>query len=169
MNRDVFWQMIDDVREKCGDNRDLMEQELTDTLYHMSPQEIIKYKVIEYAYKEMANTDEIYAAGSDLSGHEFYDDHFLDFRSYLVAQGKDAYMNVVSNPDSLESLGLKPDEDGLYEWESFAYVASDAYEEKAGEEMPQLEREMIDIQKEEIAAEIAEYSQERDMGGMDLC
>ncbi len=57
------------------------------------------------------------------------DDSFIDFRAWLISQGKEAYFAALKGPDSL--AGLDPG-DG-YWFESFTYTGDSALEELTGE------------------------------------
>jgi len=157
MNKDVFWQMIDDARQKCGGDYDMIQTELTGQLSLMCPQDILLYKDINDEYVRLANREGVYEAGCGLqfpgerSG--FGDDGFTDFRGWLIGQGKDVYMNTMKNPDSLLSAGLKPYGD-YYEWECFNYIAYDAYKQNTGSDLYDQPHEITQEQKDEIASEI---------------
>ena len=161
MNKDVFWQMIGDAREKCGGDYDMIQMELTEQLSLMSPQDIRLYKDINDEYVRLADREGVYEAGSGLqfpgerSG--LSDDGFLDFRCWLIGQGKEIYMNTMKNPDSLLSAGLSPRGD-YYEWECFNYIAYDAYDKNTGSDLYDQPHEITQEQKDEIASEI-EYGE----------
>ena len=54
------------------------------------------------------------------------DDGFMDFRAWLVGQGKEVYLSALKDPDTLADFDLQ----GECLCESMGYVASRAYEEK---------------------------------------
>lgn len=149
----VFWQMIADAREKSGGDYDGMEQHLTETLSRMSPQDITVYKDIHDEYIRLADTDALYEAGSTLNKGKFRGDHFLDFRGWLLSQGKEMYMRVVNSPETLAELDLKP-RNGSYEWEGFHYIAPDAYKLNTGDNFYRQPRILTPEQKNEIISEV---------------
>jgi hypothetical protein len=66
------------------------------------------------------------------------DDGFIDFRSWLVMQGREVFETVMAAPDYLGEITLKH---WVMRYESFGYMASRAYERKSGgREIPYLER-----------------------------
>jgi hypothetical protein len=74
------------------------------------------------------------------------DDSFMDFRSWLIAQGRDFYYSMRSNPDSLAAVDA---ERIAVDWEGIAYVATAAFEAVAGEEMPSVHLENHEVLGEE--------------------
>lgn len=62
------------------------------------------------------------------------DDHFTDFRSWVIAQGQDLYDSFLADPDSIAAAG-RIDDDEVGDAELFSYAASDVYEEATGEEI----------------------------------
>ena len=61
------------------------------------------------------------------------DDGFMDFRSWLISQGRDVYMSALKDPESLVSVNTDGQE---LNFEDYAYVPYKAYaERRAYEEM----------------------------------
>lgn len=58
------------------------------------------------------------------------EDGFIDFRSWLIAQGRDVYMQTLRNPEILVEKAGQPI-DGWYEFETIAYAASYAIRKKS--------------------------------------
>ena len=162
MNKNVFWKMVDSAKAGSGDDYEKMGRKITQELSMMSPQDIILYKDINDHYVQLANREGVYESGSELqhpgerSG--LSDDGFTDYRCWLIGQGKDVYMNAMSNPDSVLTAGLAP-YDGYYSWECFNYIASNAYTQNTGEDLYNQERIITQEQKDEIESEI-EYGTE---------
>jgi len=57
------------------------------------------------------------------------DDGFIDFRAWLIAQGRDVYLSALADPDSL--AGVIPYGDCCFE--TLSYVGDYAYEQLTGE------------------------------------
>lgn len=62
------------------------------------------------------------------------DDHFIDFRSWIIAQGREVFEAFLSDPDSIASLP-RIDDDEVGDAELFSYAASEVYEEATGDEI----------------------------------
>ena len=60
------------------------------------------------------------------------DDGFMDFRSWLIAQGRAVYDAAMADPESLADH-IKED---YATFEEFAYVAVEVFEKKTGEDFP---------------------------------
>ncbi len=161
MNKDVFWDMIHKARAECGGDLQRMEDNLIKTVSFMSPLDIRLYKDINDEYIRLADKSGVYAAGSAINGRYCSDDGFLDFRGWLISQGKEVYMKTLKNPDSLADVDAVP-LDGYYQWETFTYIASEAYEEHTGEDIYDCKPVITQEMKAEIAAEI-EYANSIDV------
>ena len=61
------------------------------------------------------------------------DDSFSDFRMWLIAQGKDVYLNALKDPDSLS--GVTPY--GYCSFESLGYISSQVYSAMKGKNIYQ--------------------------------
>jgi hypothetical protein len=61
------------------------------------------------------------------------DDCFRDFRAYLIALGRSAYEEGLRDPDSLAGI-VEDAESG--DWENADEVASEAYQDVTGEDLP---------------------------------
>lgn len=153
MNKDIFWKMIDIARTQCGDDYDNMERVLIEQLSNMSPQDIVEYYCISNEYLCLLNREGIYKVGCELNKFGLSDDSFIDFRGWIIGQGKEVYMQAMKEPESIVQLELKP-RDGYYLWETFNYIPSYAYEANTGNDMYCEDFNMSQEQKKEIANEI---------------
>jgi hypothetical protein len=99
MNKDIFWQMIDDARNS-GDHWKEMLVPLQDALAELQPTEIVHWKIIMGEYVYLADkwklTNAIQYINNGIS-----DDGFHYFSAWLVAQGKETYLQALADPDSL--------------------------------------------------------------------
>ena len=77
------------------------------------------------------------------------DDCFMDFRGWLIGQGKEVYFNALSNPETLTTVDHDMDND----WEGLSYVPMTAYEKKSGSQMPIGVQENFELTGEEWAEE----------------
>ena len=164
MNKDVFWQMIENSRQQCGGDHDMMKQRLTQELSSMSPQDIRLYKDINDEYIQLADRQDLYEFGSALNGG-MSDDAYMDFRSWLISQGKEVFMTALENHKTLDLELLKPI-DHYYEWESFNYIASYAYEINTGGDLYEHPSVITQEQRDELINEVQQHrqTQEADSG-----
>lgn len=83
-------------------------------------------------YQDAARRNDLWAASAAMGAHSS-DDGFMDFRSWLISQGRDVYMSALKAPESLVSVNTDGQE---LNFEDYAYVPCKAYaERRAYEEM----------------------------------
>ena len=120
INKDTFWMLIDRAKEHSGGPSEwLMEQ-----LVSMGPEQAKKFDTIAHAYMDAAYQYGLWTAASViLDGCS--DDGFIDFRAWLVGQGKDVYMAALKDPDSLACVPSYQN----CQFDSLPYMGDYAYEE----------------------------------------
>ncbi len=133
MNEIEFWEIIEIAKlQSSGDievQTDFLINHLEDdsldnikTFYH-----IYYYFMIKSYFADLWDVcDLITCAGGE--------QNFLDFRAWLIAQGKNRYYKTIEDPESLVEIVAK---ENRYEigYERFSYIALYAYENKTGHEM----------------------------------
>src|SRR5688572_21419776 len=106
-------------------------------LSQKSEQEIIEYYII---YETLLN--ETYLAdlwnACVLIKCGCHEDGFLNFRNWLMAQGKEIFYQAVHDPESLVSI-VTPENRHQVRFETFGYIALYAYENKFGYELENVE------------------------------
>ena len=75
---------------------------------------------------------EMWCAGYIMNGG-CSDDGFEYFRNWVISRGKETYYKARQNPDNLISEADKGAD--MYEFESFWYVALEAFEQKTGRDL----------------------------------
>lgn len=115
MDKELFWQIIEQARVLKGNSIDEGIRSVQDTLKSYSAEDIIKFQVIYDTYKEAADRELIMGLACLLMGCSSSDecvdvfDYFLDV---LVLYGKDRYMQTLRKPDSfVETLSTKEQEE----------------------------------------------------------
>jgi len=123
-----------------------MLEPLVKSLAQLEEPDIIRFKQIYNEYKDLAYKEKLWAAAA-IMHNGCSDDGFIDFRAWLIAQGKDVYLSALADPDSLsevaavqafgrEVLELEYMPDNGYhnaaDFESMSYAAGDAYKKKLG-------------------------------------
>ena len=144
LDKNQFWKLIDTAREKAGCWQDMLEP-LVESLSKLNESDIIRFKQINDEYQDLAYKEKLWGAAFVINCG-CSDDGFSDFRAWLIAQGKEVYMNALANPDSLadleavndlsvESSNKSTPPNGYFNaacFERFTYSASDAYKNKLG-------------------------------------
>lgn len=124
VNKDTFWLLIDRAKEHPGGPSEwLMEQ-----LVSMGPEQAKKFDDIANAYISLAYQYGLWTAVSVIERGGCTDDGFTDFRTWLVAQGKDVYMAALKDPDSLADAPDYQD----YRFDDLPHMGDLAYEELTG-------------------------------------
>ena len=127
MTRDEFWNLIAESKAQTVQNVDAQYDYLEKQLTSMGSEEALRFHGICYAYNDAAMKYGLWDAASCMLGG-CSDDSFMDFRSWLVAQGKEVFMQALANPDSLASVELY----GQGNFETLAYLGSTVYEQLTG-------------------------------------
>lgn len=128
MNKDTFWEFIEGAKEQCGRDMAFMARWLEGRLLGMQPEQVLKFYAVLSGYKEAANKYGLWTAAVLIKEDGCSDDRFIDFRTWLIAQGKEIYMAALENPDSLAGI----ERYGNCEFASLNYVGYDAYKESTG-------------------------------------
>ena len=156
IDKDTFWQMIDESREMCGKFSKKMAGILQKKLESCSLDNAKKFCGIYNLYHKAADRDGIADIANTMNNGMLTDDGFIDFRAWLIAQGKETYMQAMKSPEILaekseNSLG------GYYFFETFGYVGMNAVEKMTGDYKQAFE-ELPENEKQDILDEI-EYGE----------
>ncbi len=153
MSRDGFWNLISEVKAACGQDQDKYMDMLKTRLKELGPDHAQDFHDIVCAYEDLAYKYGLWSA-SGLMGHAT-DDGFMDFRSWLISQGKEVYFAALKDPDSLADLDPG---DGLW-FESFAYAGYYALKALTGEDaFDNISEDNRRMTKESLKADI-EYNE----------
>ena len=127
MNKEQFWRIVEDVRSSA-DPRDqgAVLFALQEQLRNLPSAEIMEWQEIFQFYDDAAYRDELWAASGAMGAH-CSDDGFMDFRSWLISQGRDVYMAALRDPESLAEVDT---EEQSLNFEEYAYVAPKAYAQR---------------------------------------
>ncbi len=127
INKDTFWALIAQAKEQCGQDLDAYAQWLEDRLMEMSPEQALNFDNIVHGYRDLAYKYGLWSAASTMCDG-CTDDGFIDFRGWLIAQGREVYMSALKDPDSLADI---PVYDNCY-FESLGYVGDLTYAKLTG-------------------------------------
>lgn len=127
INKDTFWVLMAEAKEHCGQNQDAFFQWVENRLSEMAPEQALNFDAIIHGYRNLANKYGLWTAASILCDG-CTDDGFMDFRGWLIAQGKEVYMAALKNPDSLADITIY----GQCCFESISYAGDYVYEKLTG-------------------------------------
>lgn len=127
MDRETFWNVIDAVNSRVdGGDQEAILEATQKKLLEFSVADIARWHEIKGVYMELAYRNDLWAACA-ATGTHCSDDGFMDFRSWLISQGRDVYMQALQDPDSLAEVEI-PKEGA--DFEAYGYVALNAYGQK---------------------------------------
>jgi len=136
LNLDQFWKLIDAARKAARGDQDELVENLRTRLARLSAAKIASFHGRMQVLLASAYRWDLWAAAFIMNGG-CSDDGFAYFRAWLVAQGRETFEKALENPESLAAAKLVFADAGEYELESLLYAASEAYEEKTGDALPQ--------------------------------
>jgi hypothetical protein len=132
MDIDAFWQLIEITPAESGGNPERQAELLVQALLRMSIEDILGYQRIHDALEDRAYKADLWNAAF-IIGEGCGNDRFMDFRAWLIAQGKATYENALRNPDMLADLILI-EERYATQWEGLLYVGAIVYRQKTNTE-----------------------------------
>ena len=128
INQDSFWDLIHEAKNACGQDMDAMLAYLKDRLVSMGPTQAQNFHEIIHAYEDLADKFGLWDAAGIMKEYGCSDDGFIDFRAWLIAQGREVYFAALADPDSLADV--VPYGDCCFE--QLSYVGDYAYEQLTG-------------------------------------
>ena len=137
---DAFWGVIDTARSGAR-NCCAVVSNATELLARRPVSEIVAFHQASGRLVDAAYLHPLWAA-AHLVLHGCSDDGFLDFRGYLLTQGRHVFESIVADPDSLVTFDLLPERyGGIGSCESALSIAWDAHRVATGEDLPDEARE----------------------------
>jgi len=127
MNRETFWNLIEQAKDKCGEDLAASAQWIREQLLFMGAQQALDFHNLVHAYRDHADRYGLWTAANILCGG-LSDDGFIDFRAWLIAQGREIYTAALADPDSLASV----ERYGNCSFETLNYIGDRAYEGLTG-------------------------------------
>lgn len=128
LDEDLYWTIVDKSLKQT-DNQNDQEQFLIKEIAKLTPKEMIGFRLRTDKLLYDTYNAEMWCAGYIMNGG-CSDDGFEYFRNWVISRGKKVYYDAKLNPDNLISEVDKNAED--YEFESFWYVALEAFEQQTG-------------------------------------
>ena len=115
MDKEIFWKIMLETNKKGGGDPTIQQEIIENNLNELSPEEIIEFDNINRELINNAYDWNLWGAAYVINGG-CSDDSFMDFRGWLIGQGKEVYFKALSNLDSLSELeNLEED----MEWEGY--------------------------------------------------
>lgn len=131
LDEEKYWEIVDRSL-KATRNQDAQEQYLRSEIKKLSPKEIIGFRLRTDYLLYHTYTSEMWCAGYIMNGG-CSDDGFEYFRCWVISRGKKVYNLAKENPDNLVTEVVKGAE--FYDFESFWYVALEAFKDRTGKEL----------------------------------
>ena len=106
-----------------------MAHELRDRLVAMGPEQAQAFHDILHVYEGLADRYGLWDA-ANIMMEWCSDGGFIDFRAWLIAQGKEVYLSALKDPDTLADI----EPYGNCCFESLSYVGDNAYRQLTGQD-----------------------------------
>ncbi|HYF68949.1 MAG TPA: DUF4240 domain-containing protein [Ohtaekwangia sp.] len=130
LDEGLFWKIID--KSLKSTSQDEQEQYIISEIGKLTPKEMIGFRLRTDYFLYHTYNSEMWCAGYIMNGG-CSDDSFEYFRCWVISRGRDTFYNTKANPDYLIKEVVEGAE--FYEFESFWYVALEAFERKTGKNL----------------------------------
>ena len=131
LDEDLYWSVIAKSLKNTN-NQDDQEQFLIKEIGNLTPAQMIGFRLRTDKLLYDTYNSEMWCAVYLMNGG-CSDDMFEYFRNWVISRGKETYYNAKQNPDNLISEVVENAE--FYEFESFWYVALEAFRQKTGKDL----------------------------------
>lgn len=131
LDEDLYWSIIDKSLKNTN-NQEEQEQFLIKEIGKLTPKQMIGFRLRTDKLLYDTYNAEMWCAGYIMNGG-CSDDGFEYFRNWVISRGKEAYLKAKQNPDNLITQVRQDVE--YYEFESFWYVALEAFRQKTGKNL----------------------------------
>jgi len=136
LDKATFWQLIEDAKAASGGECEAQADNLQASLSLLPAEEIISFDKIFNTCRKEAYRWDLWGAAYQINGGAS-DDGFEYFCRWLIGQRQAVFEAALADPDSLADL-IRSDiiwGDAELDCEDLGYAASEAYQEKTGQEM----------------------------------
>lgn len=128
INKESFWDLIHEAKNACGQDMDAMLAYLKDRLVSIGHAQAQNFHDIIHVYEDLADKFGLWDAAGIMKEYGCSDDGFINFRAWLIAQGREVYFAALADPDSLADVVPYGD----CRFEQLSYVGDYAYEQLTG-------------------------------------
>lgn len=132
LDEDFFWKIVQSSIDNSK-NKEAQEKYLINEISKLTPKKIIGFRLRTDKLLYATYNSEMWCAGYIMNGG-CSDDGFEYFRNWVISRGKDVYYKAKENPDTLISE-KDNGEDEMFDFESFWYVALEAFEKTTGNDL----------------------------------
>jgi hypothetical protein len=130
MPADRFWELIGRTVKYEAD-QDAQINALRQELGGLSAAEIETFERAFQEQQRRAYSWDLWGAAYVMNGGAS-DDGFEYFQRWLISKGRKIFEAALADPDSLATMITTREPEDLYDFELFAYVAREVWEEKTG-------------------------------------
>ena len=134
VDEEQFWAIVQTAVDEAGDDEDEYLEVVKRELSKLSLKEMIGFRLRTDKLLYDSYTSEMWCAGYLMNGG-CSDDGFEYFRLWVISRGRKVYEAAMANPDNLIDYIGDDDEMDFFEFESFWYVALEAFEEAVDAEL----------------------------------
>ena len=134
MDEEQFWAIVQTAVDEAGNDEDEYLEVVKRELSKLSLKEMIGFRLRTDKLLYDSYTSEMWCAGYLMNGG-CSDDGFEYFRLWVISRGRKVYEAAMANPDNLIDYIGDDDEMDFFEFESFWYVALEAFEEAVDAEL----------------------------------
>ncbi len=100
MNTEVFWELIDRTRHASNNDFSRQTELIADELVQLSEQELLECEGVFDDLMREAYLPDLWEVAYIIS-NGCSDDGFMDFRDWLICQGKNIYQVALEDPEGL--------------------------------------------------------------------
>lgn len=127
IDKNTFWELMAQAKAQCGQDLETEADWLRDRLMPLPPEQALRFDYMVHQYMKLSDKYGLWSAATVLA-HGCTDDGFIDFRCWLMAQGREVFLTALKDPDSLADV--QPYGDCCFE--SLCYVGDHVHERKTG-------------------------------------
>lgn len=132
LDEDKFWAIVDSCYLHSF-NDDEQERYLIKEIEKLTPKEMVGFRLRTDKLLYDSYFSEMWCAGHLMNRGYCSDDGFEYFRCWVISRGRDTYYKAKANPDYLVIEVIKGKD--FYDFESFWYVAIEAFKNKTGKDL----------------------------------
>ena len=134
MSEVQFWTIVQTAVDDASDDEDAYLEVIKRQLSKLSLKEMVGFRLRTDKLLYDSYNSEMWCAGYLMNGG-CSDDGFEYFRLWVISRGQEAYQAAIANPDNLINYLPEDEDTDFFEFESFWYVALEAFEEASGAEL----------------------------------
>lgn len=134
LDEDRYWKLVADSLQAAGDDQGEQASNLVAALGELDPKEIIGFRLRTDKLLHDTYNSHMWCAGYIMNGG-CSDDGFEYFRLWVISRGREVYENAKADPDSLITVADLEVPEGLFDFETFWYVANGTFERKTGKDL----------------------------------